>query len=114
MLTAPMPTLPSPMMPTFTASTIFLLYRIVLKNDAAFPVAAGDVFAVQVFEQRDGVLARHAGPILEVGDGEACALARGERLAQCVDRCGVIDQLVADANQLAILQQNLQEGSRSR
>jgi hypothetical protein len=39
-----------------------------LQDDALVAGAAGDLFAVEVFQKRDGVLARDAGEILEGSD----------------------------------------------
>ncbi len=43
-------------------------------EDAHVAHAAGEAPAVEVFEQRNSVLAGHAGKLLEGGDGNAVAL----------------------------------------
>jgi hypothetical protein len=44
-----------------------------LENQTCFSVPASDVFAVEKFEQGDGVLARDTGPVFELRDAEAAA-----------------------------------------
>src|SRR5580704_12644551 len=69
-----------------------------LQDDPGIPFPARDPFAIQVFEQWDGVLARNTGPILEFRDRKLHALFLGKKRAEGFDRGCMKDQFVAHAD----------------
>ncbi len=84
-----------------------------LQNDSLVPFPARDAFAVEKFEQRDGVLARDACPFLEGGNLETAAATRGEQSTQMSDSRVVQDQLGIDAHQLPFPQKDLHQLARA-
>ena len=85
-----------------------------LKDEAFVAFAAGDVLAVEEFQQGDGVLARDACPLFEGGDVEALRFAGGEQVAEFVDRGAVEDEIVIDAGEALFAKQKRQQGARAR
>src|SRR5579885_3899400 len=83
-------------------------------DDALVAFAAGYAFAVEEFEQRDRVFAGDAGPVLELGYCEPRTFSRGQRLAQGLDRGCMVHEFLADADQLAVLEKNVQECAGAR
>ena len=78
------------------------------QNQALFALAPRDAFAVEVFEQRNRILAGNARPILECGYGKSRGFAIGQHLAQAFQRRMVEDQIVIDTHEAPFPQQDLQ------
>ncbi len=66
-------------------------------------LALSDSLMVEVFQQRDGVLARNVGPGFEIGNGKAAALVRGQRLPDVGNHFRVKNQIGGNTNELAVL-----------
>src|ERR1017187_3060843 len=73
--------------------------------------ATGDVRAVEVFEQGNGVLAGNAGPFLELAHLKPLGLAGRQELPQAVERGAVKDQVLADADQPFLAQEDFEQGA---
>ncbi len=71
----------------------------VLQHNPIVALAARDPLAVQEFEQGNGVLARDAGPFLEISHVETRTLSRGQQAAQRGNRGLVKNQIGADSHQ---------------
>src|ERR1017187_2508341 len=74
-------------------------------------VATSDVCAVEVFEQGNGVLAGNAGPFLELAHLKPLGLAGRQELPQAVERGAVKDQVLADADQPFLAQEDFEQGA---
>src|ERR1035438_2407983 len=97
--------------PNFDGS---FLPRVALQDHPLVAFAAGDVCAVQVFEQGNGVLARNAGPQLEIRDAETRRPPLGKQAAQLF-HCGVMKhQILADADQAFLAEQDFEQGACPR
>src|SRR5713101_289304 len=80
-----------------------------LKDHALITHAPRHALAVQMLEQRDGILAADAGQLFERGDGQAVTalrLVRGQELAQACQRGLVKYQILGDFYQHLFAQQN--------
>src|SRR6266849_7029276 len=78
-----------------------------LQNDPLIAHAAGDVLAVEVLQERNGIFARDAGEVLELGDVDLLRLGFlfGKRAAQPLQRLLVKNQVVAQLDQGFLAQQ---------
>src|ERR1700756_4412642 len=83
-----------------------------LKYNTFVSLSAGEAFAVQVFEQRDGVFAGDASQIFESGDGDSLAFrlfVSGKFRAKLGQRFTMEDQLRSDSVERFFAQQELQQ-----
>ena len=67
--------------------------------------------AVEVFEQGNGVLAGDAGPFLELAHLKPLGLAGRQEFPQAVQRGAVKNQVLADADQPFLAQEDFEQGA---
>src|SRR5579884_1117822 len=65
--------------------------------------------AIEVFKQRDCVLARNLRPLFELRNGEFSSLMGCERVPDVRDHVGMIYEIGRKANELAVLDQSFQQ-----
>ena len=84
-----------------------------LEHDARITLASGDMFAVQKFEKRNGVLAGDTGPVFEVWNGKARAFFLNQHFAQRPNRRNMKHEFIADSNEAFVPNQQLQNVARA-
>ncbi len=67
--------------------------------------------AVEVFKQGNGILAGDAGPFLELTHLKPLGLAGSQQLPQAVERGAVKNQVLADADQAFLAQEDFEQGA---
>ena len=74
-----------------------------LENHPSVAFSASHSLTVEEFQQRDGVLARNARPVFELGDRKPFSAASAQYRAELVYRSRVIHELVRHAYQALVL-----------
>jgi hypothetical protein len=84
-----------------------------LEHHAFVAFTASDMFPIEEFEQRNGVLSRDAGPFLEGADVEARGFTGTEHGSQFGDRGLVKDEVLADADETLFSKKDFQDAPRA-